>query len=99
MPVPSSPEPSEPCTWMSTTLGITAAATWVTEPGAVLFEALEFVLLVIRGCALLEEELPLSFTAYVTAVPMPPPIRPASTAAATTIFIGLIGFFAGAGEA
>ena len=33
MPVPSSPLPFEVLTWMSTTLGITEAATWVTLPG------------------------------------------------------------------
>src|SRR5512132_128475 len=77
-----SPAPPWPLTSMETTLGRTAAATWLTEPSAAELESLPDTAVPLSELTV-DEELSL-LRAFVIKPPAPPPIRPAASIAATT---------------
>src|SRR5262245_12381952 len=77
-----SPAPPWPLTSIETTLGRTAAATWLTEPSAEDFESLPETAVPLSELTV-DDELSL-FSAFAVTAPTPPPIRPAARIAATT---------------
>src|SRR5512132_1849497 len=76
-----SPAPPWPLTSMETTLGRTAAATWLTEPSGAELESLPETAVPLSELTV-DEELSL-LRAFVIKPPAPPPTRPAASITAT----------------